>query len=110
MKGCCCVDICVNLSPDDAASLLEEHILSSSEAELLDKYIANGIYILVFDKYFFRINSSVGLTVTIHLKEKSTIVHLVAAGCRSGLAENDFGVGKKFANSVEKILEEYIVK
>jgi len=104
------MDICVNLSLDETVDLLEKQILSSSRAKLIDKYIVDGAYVIVFNKYFLRVNANASLTLTIHFNGECTIVHPVAAGGHYGLAENDFGAGDKFTSDVEKILEQYLIK
>jgi len=106
------MDIRVSLSTEDTATLLTENLVHGSiSAERIDHYVAGNVRVMVFEKYFMRNSSRASLTVVVHPDERgATAVHSVGSGGgQNALFKFDWGAGSSFSNSVEKILEQYII-
>ncbi|WP_088071535.1 DUF6054 family protein [Gottfriedia luciferensis] len=68
------------------------------------------IAILVFEKFFFRNNSTATLTVTIDNFSGATFVKCISSGNGEGLFDIGWGAGKSFINSLRKNLESNILQ
>ena len=99
----------VSLSPKEAmekikyeqnAELVHEDLFALGE----DKYIC----ILVFEKYYFRVENRAALTVIIDNTTGKTRVKSIASGSSKGIIFNfDWGAGDSFARSICNILAKY---
>ena len=102
----------VSLKPIEAIRMITQ----GQNAELLHKEIiqlddGKIIGILVFEKYFFRAENRAGLTVIVSNVEGVTSIKSIASGSSKGMFFGfDWGAGDSFANSVNRILEDYIIK
>jgi Family of unknown function (DUF6054) len=66
--------------------------------------------ILIFERYSWRNNSSIGLTIMIDNKDDITTVEALSVGSGSGLLNFDFGSGKSYANSAIHVIHDYCEK
>lgn len=63
------------------------------------------VWMLCFEKYYFRVNSNNALTVLLTKKPGKQQVFLVADGGGYGITEFDFGADKAFAKLAKIIFE-----
>jgi hypothetical protein len=101
----------VRLNPVEALALVREN----EDAELVHEEIhdlgdGKSIGTLVYEKYFFRVESRVALVVIIDNIYGVTDVRSISTGSSQGLIFNfDWGAADNFAGSVERIFEDYII-
>lgn len=101
----------ISLLPDAALALVKEQVGQNTELihEELNR-VSAGVYIgtLVFERYYFRSGNQAALIVIIDNLKGYTDVRLIAtAGSRGLVLKLDYGAGRSFAGSVEKLLEDY---
>ena len=103
----------VSLSPVEALSLVKTGL--SENAELVHEELNNmgtnlSIGTLIYERYFFRSGNQAGLVIIIDNLQGVTNVRLIAVGSSNSLIfKIDWGAGKSFASSVEKVLSSYII-
>jgi hypothetical protein len=103
------LELKVNIEPSQAVNKLisnnqlktalvfEEHkIIKDSKYEL---------FIMVFEKYYLRTNSTASLTVTVDNLNGATIIKCISTGSSAGMFMLSFGAGKDFIKIVKTILE-----
>lgn len=77
--------------------------------ELYEKSITcNNCYITVYvyEEYFFRINSTLSVTVILEQKEDGSVVDLISSGAKIGLGDITYGAEKASLKPlVEKLIE-----
>ncbi|WP_442603023.1 DUF6054 family protein [Paenibacillus sp. KN14-4R] len=101
----------VNLSPADAYALVIQH----QDADLVHEEFHNLEYgrkmgTLIFEKYYFRTKNQVALVVLIDDLQGVTNVRVISTGSSEGLFfKFDWGASQNFVNSVESILQDYII-
>lgn len=101
----------VSISPVEALELVKQN----ENADLVHEEIhdlGKGIFIgtLVFEKYFMQVKNRVALVVIIDNIYGQTDVRSIATGSSEGMIFNfDWGAADSFANSVQNILESYII-
>ncbi|OKP94412.1 DUF6054 family protein [Paenibacillus sp. P46E] len=104
----------VSLQPMEALIMVKESMPAGSEL-LHEEYneVGNGYSIgtLVYERYFFRSGNQAALIVISDNLHGVTNIRLIAAGASKGIImKMDWGAGKSFASSVEKVLSAYILE
>ena len=107
-------DFRVNLSPEEAATMIQEWVVNGSlSGTLIDHYERqvgeSKIIVFILEKYYMRSSNRASLTVTIDNLTDETKVHAVAAGSSEGIMRFDWGAGKNFSQSVENALGQHII-
>jgi hypothetical protein len=107
----------VEILPVDAVTLLLADAEIKETLVFQDYKVALGgvtdeqaIAILVFEKYFFRINSSATLTITISNFEGETTVKCISTGNGDGIFDIGWGAGKSFIKPIRKVLDPHILE
>lgn len=104
----------ISLQPDAAITLVKDGLTEQSELlhqELHDLGDGRMIGTLVYERYFFRTENQAALVVIVDNLCGVSKVRLISAGSSgSKVFKFDWGAGKSFASSVEKILSPYILK
>ena len=102
----------VKLQANEAYEKIKNKIgydLIYNESHKLD----NGmeIYIMVFEKYFYRTSNRGTLTISINNFYENTQVNCLAAGTSEGMFFNfDWGARDSFINKVLNLLDDYIIQ
>ncbi|MGD6967370.1 DUF6054 family protein [Rossellomorea vietnamensis] len=111
------LEFTVDLKPFDAVSRILSDPDYKEELAFQDYKVANGkdedpnaIAILVFEKYFFRNNSTATLTVTVSDFEGDTTVKCISTGNGDGVFDIGWWAGKSFMKPLRKILDPYILE
>jgi hypothetical protein len=103
----------ISLSPGEALSLIKSELPAQTELiheELNDAGDNRFIGTLIYERYFFRSGNQAGLIVIIDNLNGETNVRLIAVGSSNSLVfKIDWGAGRSFATSVEKLLAPYII-
>ena len=106
----------VSLSFADTVRLVDDVIVKGSfTGERIDDYTVDGaenthLIVLVYEKYYMRVNNRLTLTVTIDDFEGVTRVHYVGGGGGAGLLRFDYGAADGFSKQVTEIFSQYLVK
>ncbi|KQL33576.1 hypothetical protein AN960_21130 [Bacillus sp. FJAT-25509] len=92
----------VNIKPTQATQLILEDTDLQSNLIFQDYKAAEEkeIVILVFQKYFFRNNSTATLTVTIDNFSGDTYVKCISSGNGDGIFDIGWGAGKSFIKPI----------
>ena len=102
----------VSITPQKAYDLLKNHEnadLVYEEFTRLENGLSTGT--LIYEKYYMRTSNRAALVIMIDDFKGNTEVRAVATGSSQGMFFNfDWGAADSFASSVERILENYIVK
>lgn len=105
------IEFNVNITPKDTFNILRREInaeLIYEELKSIDKGME--IAILIFEKYYFRAENRASLTVIVDNLNGNTSLRVIAAGSSKGMFFNfDWGAADNFAESVRKILNQYII-
>ncbi|TYR73593.1 hypothetical protein FZC79_18330 [Rossellomorea vietnamensis] len=111
------LEFTVDLKPFDAVSRILSHPDYKEELAFQDYKVASGkdedakaVAILVFEKYFFRNNSTATLTVTVSDFEGDTTVKCISTGNGDGVFDIGWWAGKSFIKPLRKILDPYILE
>ncbi len=64
---------------------------------------------IIYEKYYMRTDSRAALIVLINNLNDLTFVRAVSTGSSQGIFDIDWGAANSFANSVGKVLENYII-
>ncbi len=100
----------VKLGTEDAALLISESIAQKG-GECIDTYFIasppGGCTVLVYEKYFFRAQGKVTLTVVIDDFQGKTRLHYASSG-GGYMADDDLGAGEKLVSVVLKRLKPYL--
>lgn len=99
----------VRVSPLEIQEQLEKNL--HEELVFSDCYdLGNGksILILVYNKYYMRTNSDVGLVIVCENTTGKTLIKITATGSGEGLFSLDWGAGENFIKRVEDVISEYI--
>ena len=105
----------VSLDPLKTAQKVIDNIVGGSfTGELIDDYSvggdAAGCRVLVFEKYYQRVNNRLILTVVIDIITGRTRVHYASGGGGEGmLFRFDWGAADSFAGCVQDALDSYII-
>ena len=93
-------------SPHEIAVLLRSDIADSAvSCELAAEAERNGVFMLVFEKYYMRNSSRASLSVLISEENGQTVVDAAASGGGQGSLFNfDWGAGGDFEDTVRRIL------
>lgn len=98
----------VSLSGKGRASELSESLKEQYADEVvskIDRRFGNiEISQLVFERYFFRNNSSACLTVLLVSENEDVAADLVAAGDGAGILNWSLGAGERFIKDIEEYL------
>ncbi len=103
--------ITLNTTPENAAELLR----NGGFADLLheDVMIINEdlkIIVLVFEKYFMRVEGRAGITAIIENLGDNTEVRVITAGVGRGMFfKFDWGASDSMINDIKSCLSQYIV-
>lgn len=93
---------------------IKEHIEKNLHEELVlyDGYDLENdkmILILVYNKYYMRTNSDIGLVIVCENTTGKTLIKITATGSGEGLFSLDWGAGGNFIKRVEDVISEYII-
>lgn len=105
----------ISLDVESAARIIRQYIVNGSmTGECIDDYsVRSGegvCRVLIFEKYYNRVNNRLILTVVIDNVTGRTRVHYVGGGGGEGIFFRfDWGAAGNFARSVYEALSEYIV-
>ena len=105
----------VSLSMEDAAEKIRFAVEDNSiSGELQDDYTVTAgehtVRVMAFEKYFYRVQNRLLLTVTLDDAAGRTRVHSVAGGGGTGiLFRFDWFAGDDFTEAPKKALEKYII-
>ncbi|PGS54217.1 DUF6054 family protein [Bacillus sp. AFS041924] len=106
------LELTVNIKPMQGCQrILEDEDLKSNL--IFQDYKAAGekeIVILVFQKFFFRNNSTATLTVTIDNFNDVTYVKCISSGNGEGLFDFGWGAGKSFIRPIREMLAANIME
>ncbi len=96
------LEFTVNIKPTQVTQLILEDTELQSNLIFQDNKVAEEkeIEILVFQKYFFRNNSTATLTVTIDNFSDVTYVKCISSGNGDGLLDIGWGAGKSFIKPI----------
>ena len=106
------LEFTVSISPIETYNILNDEV----NAELVHREIKNvdagkQFVVMVFEKYYFRAENRAALTIIIDNVEGITSLRVIAAGSSKGWLFNfDWGAAESFADSIRKILEQYIIR
>lgn len=101
----------VSIIPQRALELIKDN----QDADLVHEElhdVGEGKFIgtLIFEKYFFRVKNRVALVVIADNLKSTTEVRVISTAGSEGLFFNfDWGASDDFADSIQKILSDYIV-
>ncbi|WP_042272169.1 DUF6054 family protein [[Clostridium] dakarense] len=100
----------VIISPDEAQEIINREI----DSDLVDyqRYeLGDDKFILIslYEKYYFRNDSTAALSITIDNVSGLTKIKAVSTGSSIGLLFIDFGASKNFVSSIKKALKDHIV-
>ncbi len=108
-------DFKVNLSLRDTIDKLDKGIKRESvTGEKIDYYVITGdedrgAVLLVYEKYYSRVNNRVTLTITVDNLEGTTKVHCIGGGSSQGIFfKNDWGASSNFTALPRDILNDFI--
>ncbi len=105
------IEFDVSITPKNTFNILSNEIgaeLVYEETKSFEK--EKELVILVFEKYYFRAENRASLTIIADNIDGVTSVRVIAAGSSKGLIFNfDWGAADNFAESVRKILDQYII-
>ncbi|MGM0846461.1 MAG: DUF6054 family protein [Bacillota bacterium] len=111
------LEFTVKKKPLDTVSLILSDSDYQQELAFQDYMVADltddntkAIAILVFEKYFFRNNSTATLTVTVSDFEGETTVKCISTGNGDGVFDIGWWAGKSFMKPLRKILDPYILQ
>lgn len=111
------LEFTVDIQPFDAVSLLlsdselkEDLVFQDYKVVDKDNKHAEAIAILVFERYFFRNNSTATLTVTVSNFEGDTTLKCISTGNGDGVFDIGWWAGKSFIKPVRKILDPHMLK
>ena len=85
--------------------IIKKHTIDNNNFK--KKHVSNGetINIYVYERYFFRINSNLAITIISTEKNDSTTIELISAGGCDGLFLEDLGAEASSIKEVIKILK-----
>ncbi|ODG90118.1 MULTISPECIES: DUF6054 family protein [Bacillaceae] len=96
------LEFTVNINPNQATQLILEDLDLKSNLIFQDNKVADEkeVVILVFQKFFFRNNSTATLTVTIDNFSGVTYVKCISSGNGEGIFDFGWGAGKSFIKPI----------
>ncbi len=111
------VNLYVSISPEETAKLINSTITNNSvTGELIDEYVSdteNGTSVIVqiYEKYYYRVNNRLTLTVVIDNVSGRTHIHAIGAGGSQGVFFRlDGGSSENFEDSIYDAIYQYIIK
>jgi hypothetical protein len=99
--------LAVNVVTNILKNKLEGDLVTEKEFSLTDDHT---LVILIFERYSWRNNSSMGLTIMIDNQNEHTTVEAISVGSGSGLFNFDLGSGKSYAKSAIYVIRDYCEK
>ena len=100
----------VRVSPLEIQEQLEKNL--HEELVFSDSYdLGNGkfILILVYNKYYMRTSSDIGLVIVCENTTGKTLIKITVTGSGAGVFSIDWGAGGDFIKRVEDVISEYII-
>lgn len=84
------------------------HYIEGAEQISKSEYAVNGvtIWILAYEKYYFRTGSYASVTVILTEYEQEQTACIVASGGGGGIVNHSYGANRNFAKSCVQALEE----
>jgi hypothetical protein len=106
-------DFNVKLTIDSVVKLITQEVEHKNITGILvDKYKRSyndkELYVLVFEKHFYRVQNRATVTVVIDDFEDKTRIHIKSAG-GGALIRFDWGASKSFEKEIYNALEKYII-
>lgn len=107
------LDLQVNLSPEQAAEVIQSSIVDGSiTGTLIDYHTVQGVdgslcVVSVYEKHYYRAGNRLTLTVIIDNMSGITKVHSISGGGGEGLFRFDWGAADNFEACVVKALSPY---
>jgi hypothetical protein len=96
---------------EEAIAKIDDVISSSASGRYLDNYTINTpngkCVVLVYEKYFYRVNNYLTLTIVLDDFINKTRLHIVGGGGGSGLLNIDLGAAESFASEVIDVMKQY---
>ncbi len=103
------LELKVNIGPPEAVNkLISNNQLKTALVFDEHKIIKDSkyeLFIMVFEKYYLRTNSTTSLTVTVDNINGDTIIKCISTGSSVGMFMLSYGAGKDFIKIVKTILE-----
>ncbi|HAE43203.1 MAG TPA: hypothetical protein DCG34_09855 [Clostridiales bacterium] len=102
----------VTINPEETLRIIKQnHTASLVYDEYIDLNNGKGIGTLIYEKYFIRNSNRAALTVICDNVQGRTEVRAIATGASQGMFISfDWGASNEFANSVHRILKDYIIE
>lgn len=101
------VSINVSITPSAAQAQIKSQITADLVHQEHHTLGDHEVIVMVFEKFYFRNNSTAGLTVTISNDSGATCVNAVASAGGQGLFNISWGANSSFAYQVQRILSAY---
>lgn len=102
----------IRMTAEKQHSLQEIHqkihlIVGAEQVAKLEYRIGEGsAWLLVYEKYFFRVGGYASLTVLLAEKEETQTADLVSSGGGEGIMNHSMGANSRFAGECVRVLEE----
>lgn len=111
------VNLYVSISPKETAKLINDTITNNSvTGELIDEYVndtENGTTVIVqiYEKFYYRVNNRLTLTVVIDNVSGRTHIHAIGGGGGQGVFFRlDRGSSESFEDCIYDAIYQYIIK
>jgi hypothetical protein len=108
------LEFTVDIDPFDAVSMILSDEDFKQELVFQDYKVANddanAIAILVFERYFFRNNSTATLTITVSNFEGDTTLKCISTGNGEGIFDIGWWAGKSFIKPIRKMFNPNILE
>lgn len=102
----------VTINPEETLRIIKQnHTASLVYDEYIDLNDGKGIGTLIYEKYFIRNSNRAALTVICDNVQGRTEVRAIATGSSQSMFFNlDWGASNEFANSIQRILKDFIIE
>lgn len=109
------VNLYVSISPEEIAKLINDTINNSSvTGELIDEYVRDTekgttVIVQIYEKYYYRVDNRLTLTVVIDNISGRTHIHAISGG-GGELFKCDGGASESFEDSIYDAIYKYITE
>lgn len=95
-----------NLKKTNIRNIIAEEIEDQNDIyEKTITYQDRSVTIFIYEEYFFRINSTLSVSIILELNESGSKVELIASGAKIGLMDITYGAEKA---SLQPIIEKLV--